>query len=223
MPTVFISGANRGIGLELAKLYASKKFKVFAAVRDLKTSDAVSKCAEVVELDVASAQSIAAVSSKFDNETIDILINNAGTFGPSQQSAVEMDFEGFLETLNVNTLGPLRLTQALLPALRRAAHAKIITISSNMGAMSSTNSDNVAYRASKAAVNKVMQCLATQMKQENIAVAALHPGWVRTDMGGANADISVGESAEGIYAVVRNLSLANTGKFLNYNGDDMSW
>jgi NAD(P)-dependent dehydrogenase (short-subunit alcohol dehydrogenase family) len=174
-------------------------------------------------LDVASAQSIAAVSSKFDNETIDILINNAGTFGPSQQSAVEMDFEGFLETLNVNTLGPLRLTQALLPALRRAAHAKIITISSNMGAMSSTNSDNVAYRASKAAVNKVMQCLATQMKQENIAVAALHPGWVRTDMGGANADISVGESAEGIYAVVRNLSMANTGKFLNYNGDDMSW
>jgi NAD(P)-dependent dehydrogenase (short-subunit alcohol dehydrogenase family) len=117
----------------------------------------------------------------------------------------------------------LRVTQALLPALQRAKAAKIITITSKMGSLSYAPSDHIAYRASKAAVNKVMQCVATDLKPKGIAVAVVHPGWVRTDMGGASADIDVGTSAKGIVSVINNLSLATTGQFWNYDGSAIQW
>jgi NAD(P)-dependent dehydrogenase (short-subunit alcohol dehydrogenase family) len=223
MTTVFITGANRGIGFELARTYADAGCRVVAAVRDAVRAKSVLGFAEVVQLDVADHDSLAALRVRFAEDTIDVLINNAGTIGPDDQSTAKMDFDGFLETLNINTLGPLRVTQALLPALQRSKAAKILTITSKMGSLSYAPSDHIAYRASKAAVNKVMQCVATDLKPKGIAVAVIHPGWVRTDMGGAGADIDVGTSAAGIVSVVEKLSIASTGQFWNYDGGIIQW
>ena len=223
MNTILITGANRGIGFELARRYADAGWRVVAGVQDVARAKSVLSFAECVEVDVAESASVAALAAKYSNDTIDVLINNAGVIGPETQSSSHMDFDGFLDTLNINTLGPLRITQALLPALQRAKVGKIITITSKMGSLSYASSDHIAYRASKAAVNKVMQCVATDMKPQGIAVAVIHPGWVRTDMGGAGADIDVSTSAKGIVAVIEKLSLATTGKFWNYDGSGIQW
>lgn len=223
MNTILITGANRGIGFELARRYADAGWRVVAGVQDVARAKSVLSFAECVEVDVAESASVAALAAKYSNDTIDVLINNAGVIGPETQSSSHMDFDGFLDTLNINTLGPLRITQALLPALQRAKVGKIITITSKMGSLSYASSDHIAYRASKSAVNKVMQCVATDMKPQGIAVAVIHPGWVRTDMGGAGADIDVSTSAKGIVAVIEKLSLATTGKFWNYDGSGIQW
>jgi NAD(P)-dependent dehydrogenase (short-subunit alcohol dehydrogenase family) len=134
-----------------------------------------------------------------------------------------MDFDGFAETLAVNTLGPLRVTQALLPCLRRSGAPIVAVISSGMGSMAYAKSDHIAYRASKAAVNKVVQCLATDLEGERIVVISIHPGWARTDMGGPLADIAPEESGAGIKALLDRITLADTGRFWSYNSSEMQW
>ena len=134
-----------------------------------------------------------------------------------------MDFDGFAKTLAVNTLAPLAVSQAFLPHLKRSSSPRILTVSSGMGRMSYAKSDRIAYRASKAAVNKVMQGLATDLEPMGIAVVMLHPGLVRTDMGGAGADIAPAESAAGILAVAEGLTLEGTGQFLNWDGSTVEW
>ena len=225
MPTLLITGAGRGIGLELAKAYSTAGFKVIAGVRSAANSRAKADLsfAEILDLEVTDPASVENLRAKMQGETIDVLINNAGIIGPDNQSTAEMDFDGFLKTLEINTVAPLRIVQAALPALLRASAPKLATISSLMGTLSSSASDHVAYRASKAAANKVIQCLATDLKAAGIAVASLHPGWVRTDMGGSGADISVEESARGIKAVLDKLTLKETGHFWNYNGTKLKW
>jgi NAD(P)-dependent dehydrogenase (short-subunit alcohol dehydrogenase family) len=220
MATVVITGGNRGIGLELAHLYAAAGDQLILGVRRPQSADALG---EIAPLDVADDLSVAAFAKALNNRPVDILINNAGIIGPNQQSALSTDFAGFLDVLNVNTLGPLRVTQALLPNLRQSKHAKMVVISSRMGSLSYSKSDRVAYRASKAAVNKLTQCLATDLAADNIAVAALHPGWARTDMGGPTADIAPEESARGLKAVIDGLSMAQSGQFLSYDGTVLAW
>jgi len=221
MALIVITGGNRGIGRELARLYAEGGDRVVLGVR--KPEAAGSLPGTALPLDVGDDGSAAAFAGLLEGEPIDVLINNAGVIGPDRQSALDADFAGFLDTLNVNTLGPLRVTQALLPNLRKAAGAKVAIVSSQMGSMSYAKSDHVAYRASKAAVNKVAQCLATDLAEEGIAVAALHPGWVRTDMGGPGADIAPEESAAGLKAVIDRLSPETTGRFWNYDGASLAW
>jgi NAD(P)-dependent dehydrogenase (short-subunit alcohol dehydrogenase family) len=223
MNTILITGANRGIGFELSRRYADAGWRVIAGVRDVARAQPLLPFAECAEVDVSKSASVAALAAKYGKDTIDVLINNAGVIGPDAQSSSHMDFDGFLDTLNVNTLGPMRVAQALLPALQRAKAAKIITITSKMGSLSYAPSDHIAYRASKAAVNKVMQCLATDMKPEGISVAVIHPGWVRTDMGGAGADIDVSTSAKGIMSVIEKLTISTTDLFWNYDGSAIQW
>jgi NAD(P)-dependent dehydrogenase (short-subunit alcohol dehydrogenase family) len=220
MATVVITGGNRGIGHELSRLYSDAGDTLVLGARRPQDTDA---SGEILPLDVSDDTSVAAFASALDGRPIDILINNAGVIGPDRQSALETDFSGFLDALNINTIGPLRVTQALLPSLRKARGAKVVIISSRMGSLSYAKSDRVAYRASKAAVNKLTQCLATDLAEEGIAVAALHPGWVRTDMGGPSADISVEESALGLKAVIDGLSMAKSGQFISYDGTALSW
>ena len=154
---------------------------------------------------------------------MDLLVNNAGVIGPQTPDALSMDYEGFAHTLAVNTIAPLRVAHAVLPALRRWGGAKIVTVSSQMGMMAYAKSDRIAYRASKAAVNKVMQGLATDLMDDGIAVMVVHPGWVRTDMGGPEADISVDESVQGLMAVIDGLSLETSGTFRAWNGRTVPW
>ncbi len=230
MSTILITGAARGIGLALTAAFADRGDTVIATVRN---PDHLTDLAAVVarrpglvevhRLAVDDPTSIAALAHRLGDRPIDVLINNAGVFGPERQSTLDMDFDGWLETLRINTMAPLAVSQALLPNLRRAEHAKILTISSGMGSMSQQKSDSVAYRSSKAAVNKVMQCLATDLSAEGIAVAVCHPGWVRTDMGGAGADISPEMSASGITRIVDRMSLARTPVFHVWDGGILPW
>ena len=230
MSSVLITGSNRGIGLALATLCAARGDHVTATCRDPNTAAELQALAgrqpgtvAILPLDVADAASVKALAARLGRQAIDVLINNAGVIGPARQSTLDMDFDGFAETLAVNTLAPLRMAQALLPNLRRSEAGKIATITSGMGSMSYARSDRIAYRTSKAAVNKVMQGLATDLKPLGISVLLLHPGWVKTDMGGAGADISVEDSARGILAQVDVLTLVRSGGFVDYAGRVMSW
>ncbi|WP_091737439.1 SDR family oxidoreductase [Phenylobacterium immobile] len=219
MSKVVISGASRGIGRQLARLYAARGDAVTGGARK---PDAAAGFTEQA-LEVSEDASVRSFAAGLDSDPVDVLINNAGVIGPDRQSTLDMDFEGFAQALAVNTIAPLRLTQALLPNLRKAAGGKVVIISSFMGSLSHASSNQAAYRVSKAGVNKLVQCLATDLAAEGIAVASIHPGWVRTDMGGANADISVEESAAGIQRVIDSLTLATTGRFWNYDGKALAW
>jgi NAD(P)-dependent dehydrogenase (short-subunit alcohol dehydrogenase family) len=134
-----------------------------------------------------------------------------------------MDFPGALDLFDVNTLGPLRLVQAFLPAMLRADNPRIALMSSGLGSMATEGATNIAYRAAKAALNKIAQGLAHDLKREKVTVVALNPGWVRTDMGGKNADLSVEESAVGLIEAIDALTLADTGRFIDYRGRDVPW
>ena len=221
MPTIVITGASRGIGAELARLYARGGGRVIGGARG---GGRPQNGVDLRALDVADGASVEAFAASLASEAVDLLINNAGVMGPSTSSTLAgMDFDGFAETLAINTLGPLRVTQALLPALRRAGGAKVAIISSQMGGSDYPGSHDVAYQASKAAVNKVAIALARDLKPEGVAVATLHPGWVRTDMGGAGADIDPADSAAGIKQVLDRLDLGSTGRFWNWDGSERGW
>ncbi|MBY0612538.1 MAG: SDR family oxidoreductase [Beijerinckiaceae bacterium] len=229
MTTFLITGANRGIGLELTRQALARGDSVIAAARDAgaQSLDALAAKAagrlQTIALDVVDEASVKAAATSLAGRAIDVLINNAGIIGPDRQSPLDMDFGGLAQTLAVNTIAPLRVTQALLPNLRKSNHPRIVTISSAMGSLSSAASDRIAYRASKAAVNKIMQGLASDLKRENIPAIVMHPGWVRTDMGGAGADLSPEQSASGILQVIDRLTLASTGAFINYDGKTLPW
>ena len=229
MAVVLITGANRGIGLALVKAYANRRDKVIATVRatsDRTELDAFVKTApkwiDVLEMDVADAAESGRARRKLEAEPIDVLINNAAIGGPERQTATDMDFDGLIETLNVNTIAPLRVATAFLPNVK-AAKGKIITLSSQMGQVQSASSDSLAYRVSKAAVNKLMRGLAAELKPQGIPVLIVHPGWVKTDMGGEGAPLTSDESAAQLQKLIDKLDIGSTGKFLAWNGKELAW
>ncbi|WP_193175504.1 SDR family oxidoreductase [Oricola nitratireducens] len=226
MTSLFVTGCGRGIGAELVRQAIGLGWDVAGSVRDGEAADRLQRQFperfRACVFDVTDTEAVSAAAAACPG-AIDILINNAGIIGPDRQSTLDMDFAGFAETLAVNTIAPLRVAQAFLPHLRRSANPRILTISSAMGRLSYMKSDRIAYRASKAAVNKVMQGLAVDLEGEGIAVRLVHPGWVRTDMGGSQADISVQESAAGILRIVEATTLADTGTFVDYDGSTIPW
>jgi NAD(P)-dependent dehydrogenase (short-subunit alcohol dehydrogenase family) len=228
MAVVLITGANRGIGLALVKAYAGRRDRVIACIRATSDRDALDaavaaapKWIEVIEMDVSDPLEIARTRRKLEAEPIDILINNAGIGGPDRQSATDMDFEGLEEALNINAIAPLRVATAFLPNVK-AAKGKIITLSSQMGA-TGASADNLAYRVSKQAVNRLMRGLATELKPQGIPVLIVHPGWVKTDMGGDGAQLSPEQSAAQLLKLIDKFDIASTGKFLAWNGKELAW
>lgn len=228
MAVVLITGANRGIGLALVKAYAGRRDKVFACIRATSDRDeldafarAQPKWVDIIEMDVSDPAQIGRVRRKLEAEPIDVLINNAGIGGPERQSAADMDFDGLEETLRVNTLAPLRVALAFLPNVK-AARGRIITVSSQMGA-TGASSDHLAYRVSKQAVNRLMRGLATELKPLGIPVLIVHPGWVKTEMGGEGAQLSPEDSAANLLKLIDKLDIASTGRFLAWNGKELAW
>ncbi len=228
MAVALITGANRGIGFALVKAYANRRDKVFATVRatsDRTELDAFAqthpKWVEVLEMDVSDPAEIGRVRRKLEAEPIDILINNAGISGPDRQSATDMDFDGLTETLGVNAIAPLRVANAFLPNVQ-AARGKIVTLSSQMGT-TGASSDSLAYRVSKQAVNRLMRALATELKAQGIPVLIVHPGWVKTDMGGEGAQLTPAESAAQLLKLIDKFDVASTGRFLAWNGKELAW
>lgn len=228
MTTLLITGTNKGVGLELTKIYAARGDTVYAACRnpaEAESLKAIEGDVKIVEVVVGDSASVTAMAASLEGVAIDVVVNNAGMAGPSfdQQSTYAMDFEGWAETFNVNSMGPVRVMQALLPNLRSGTEAKVVTITSQMGALSLDMVAAHAYCASKAAINKFMRMASIDLKKEDIAVGLIHPGWVQTDMGGPRADLTPLESAEGVAAVIDQLSLSNTGGFWKWNGETHDW
>ena len=228
MATILITGTNKGVGLELTKIYAARGDTVYAACRDPAGASALAEVlGEVVILPlvVGDSGSVTAMAEHLAGVTIDIVINNAGMKGPEfeEQNTYAMDFDGWAETFNVNSMGPVRVMQALMPNLKQAEAAKVVTITSQMGALSLDMPAAHAYCASKAAVNKFMRLASIDLKKDSVAVGLIHPGWVQTDMGGPRADLTPQESAEGIVAVVDQLSMDSTGGFWKWNGETHDW
>ncbi len=228
MPTVLITGASRGIGLELVRCYADGSASVIACCRHPEAATALGTIAgdvTVMPLDVADAASVAALAASLGDRPVDILINNAGISGPSydHQSVYSMDFDGWAEAFAVNAMGPVRMLQALMSNLKASHDARVVNITSQMGAMSLDMTVAYAYCTSKAALNKFMRMAAIELKPQGIKVCLIHPGWVQTDMGGPNAEITPEASAQGIVRVVEGLNADNTGSFWKWNGETHDW
>lgn len=228
METVLITGANRGIGLALSRRFAEGGYRVVACCRDPQTAESLNAISgggliSVSQLDVADDRSVSDFCSSLGQQAIDVLINNAGVMGGDRQGLADMDYAAWRNAMEVNTFAPFRMTAALRDNLARAARPRVITISSQMGALSRKSKGSVAYRSSKAAVNKVMQVLALELQSEGIIACPVHPGWVRTDMGGSDADISVDESADGIFNLIQKLTTEHSGRFWTWKGEEHLW
>lgn len=222
MPTILITGANRGLGLEFARQYAAEGWRVLATVRDPLSGRAASEAgAEVYVADVSDPASIRRLKDGLKGARLDILLNNAGTYG-QHQSLTDLDPEEFLRVVRVNTLAPLMVAQAFADQMEQGGI--IATVSSKMGSVAENNSGGFyAYRASKAGVNMVVKSLALDLAGRGIAAVALSPGWVRTDMGGPDAPLSPPEAVTGMRRVLAKVSLSDSGKFFHFDGSEVPW
>ena len=229
MAVVLITGANRGIGLELARQYAAEGWRVHACCRrPAEASDLVAALKGhdglVHALDVTDGAAIAALREALDNEAIDVLINNAGVIGGERQDFGAVDYEAWERTLRTNVLGPYRVSEALADLVGASERRVIANVSSLMGSIADNGSGgDYIYRSSKTALNMVSVNLARELAGQAITVLALHPGWVRTDMGGAGAAIDVKTSIRGMTNVITRLGIKDNGRFINYDGFDIPW
>ena len=222
--TVLITGANRGIGLEYARQFAAKGYKVIGTVRDPADAKELSAMADRVEqLDVADATSVKALAQRMQGVPVDILVNNAGMFDRRDLTVDKVDFTVMEQTLAVNTLGPLRVTQALMPNLRAGKRRTIVNMSSELGSIERSSGRWYAYRTSKAALNQITRTMSAELAPEGFICVVLHPGWVRTDMGGAAATYSPQESVAGLVAVIEKLAPADNGRFYDFRGTAIPW
>ncbi len=220
MATVLITGANRGIGLELCRQLHERGDQVIGACRSTSPELAALGVRTVTGLDVASDEDVGRLSETVGQTRIDLLLLNAGVL--SHESLEDLNFDRMRYQFEVNSLGPLRITKALLPNL--GAGSKIAIITSRMGSIDdNTSGGRYGYRMSKAAVNMAGVSLACDLKPRQIAVGIIHPGFVRTDMTGHEGLIDPPESASGIIARIDQLDLHNTGGFWHENGEILPW
>ncbi|MDA8230486.1 MAG: SDR family oxidoreductase [Magnetospirillum sp.] len=222
MPTIVITGANRGLGLEFARQYAADGWRVLAVVRDPVKGRAASEAgAEVYVCDVADPAQIARLKTSLAGIPIDVLLCNAGVYG-ERQSLGSIDPEEFLRVVRINALGPLLLAEALAPQL---TGLKIVAaVSSKMGSVADNISGGVyAYRASKAALDMVVKSLSLDLKERGVVAVALSPGWVRTDMGGMSAPLDAPTAVGGMRRVLAGLTPGDSGKFLHWDGSEVPW
>lgn len=224
MARILITGANRGIGRALAARLSGLGHEVIAASRRAAEPRPEEPNLRHVDLDVTDQRSIAAAAAALADAPLDIVVNNAGIFGPRGAGLGRIDDAVWHEVFATNVIGAYRVSEAFLPHLRRGREKKLVTISSRMGSMgANTTGGEYVYRSSKAAVNAVMRSLAVDLAAEGITVAVLHPGWVRTDMGGAGATLDVATSAAGLAQVILGLQPADSGGFFNYDGAPVVW
>lgn len=219
-----VTGANRGIGLELVRQLLARKQRVTATARQPERAEALQQllgdfgdALRIVTLDVGNDASIAALATTLGSQPLDVLINNAGV--GSNDNLMSFSREQALAIYATNAVSPMLVTRALLPALRAATSAKVVNISSLMGSVAdNTSSGSHAYRMSKAALNMATKCLAIDLARDGVVVAAMHPGWVKTDMGGKRAPIEVEDSAKGILKVVDGLDAKAAGALIDFTG-----
>ena len=225
MQTFLVTGANRGIGLELVRRALALGHRVHATCRDPARAEELSALdgpPEVHALEVTDAAATGALAERLDGQALDVLINNAGLMG-ERQSPHDMDYREWLDAFAVNAIAPWRMAVAFAAHLDASPRPRVATLTSQMGSLTRAGGDRVAYRSSKAAANMAMRTLAVEWRERGITVCALHPGWVRTDMGGSAAALGPTESAAGLLRVIDGLSIADSGRFLDHEGDELPW
>lgn len=222
--TYLITGANRGIGLEYATQLRARGDTVIATCRDVeKAAELKATGAEVMGLDVTSEPSIAELGKALSGRAIDVLINNAGVSSTSK-SLADCTQEELAKVLLVNSIAPMLVTKAALPALKKGNGKLIVHISSQLGSIANnTGGSSYGYRASKAALNQLNRSLAAELAPEGFHTLCMHPGWVRTDMGGPNATLSTEESVRSMLGVIAKAREVASGSFLNFDGKPLPW
>ncbi|RTZ71455.1 MAG: short-chain dehydrogenase [Gammaproteobacteria bacterium] len=232
METVLITGSNRGLGLEWARQYAEAGWRVLATCRRPEQAESLTRLARrhpgvsIHRLDVTLPKQVEALAGELAGERLDLLVNNAGVYFErwGRDRLGQIDYPAWMETFSVNTLGAFRVTEALLPCLVRSEKALVVNISSHMGSIADIQAPNdYAYRSSKAALNAASRGLAHELAARGIGLLLLHPGWVRTRMGGESAPLSVQESVHGMREIVQRFDLDQSGHFYRYDGVELPW
>jgi NAD(P)-dependent dehydrogenase (short-subunit alcohol dehydrogenase family) len=231
MPSVLITSANRGLGLEFVAQYLAADWRVYAACRQPESAGELQQLAEgksdrvtLLAMDVTSAASIARAAASVHGQAIDVLINSAGIIGASGQRTGNVDYAAWAQVLDVNTMGPLRVTEAFVDHVARSERRLVVTITSGMGSIAdNTSGGSIAYRSSKAAVNMVMRSASIDLAPRKICCVVVNPGWVKTDMGGPNATLSATASVAAMRRLIETLGLSQSGKFFNYDGREYPW
>jgi NAD(P)-dependent dehydrogenase (short-subunit alcohol dehydrogenase family) len=223
MPLALITGANRGLGLEFSRQYVRDGWQVIGCCRDPGAAGELAGAgAEVMKLDVTQASDVTAASRRLVGRSIDLIVCNAGVTGPRTSVLSPVTQAEFDQVMRTNVLGPMWISAALAGNVRPGG--KIAYLSSRMGSIGTMgNAGSALYRASKAALNAVVKAVALELAARGVTALALHPGWVKTDMGGASADIDAGTSVTGMRAVIERAGLPVSGHFLDYTGIEIPW
>ncbi len=231
MSSVLITGTNRGIGLELVRQYLSEGWQVYATARDLLKATALQQLAtdnpdllQIYSLDVTNHEQRLVLAEQLKNTPIDILINNAGVYGQGDAFFGNTNVEQWLEALRINTIAPMKIMELFANNIALGEKKIIASMSSKMGSMDDNGSGgSYVYRSTKAALNAIMVSVAHDLKSSGITAVILHPGWVRTDMGGPNGEINVQQSAERLRSILASVHIENSGNFYDIDGSIIPW
>ena len=221
MPTVLITGASRGLGREFARQFAAQNWRVIATCRNPAAADLEG---EVHALDVTDDHCVRSLADTLVGEPIDLLLNNAGVYGPRDSDFGRIDYDAWDEVLRINAMAPIRVAEAFAGHVLRSELKQMVFISSVMGSIAETSVGNgFIYRSSKSCLNMAVNILANQLRPSGATCVLFHPGWVRTDMGGPSAAIDPTESVSGMMSVIKRLKPEDSGRFMNYDGFDFPW
>jgi NAD(P)-dependent dehydrogenase (short-subunit alcohol dehydrogenase family) len=238
MPSILITGANRGLGFGLAKLYVADGWRVFACCRNPDSASELSAVADASngsltlhKVDVEDHASIDSLAASLKDQPIDVLLNVAGYYGKiivtdpgGLQEFGTSDYSEWDKTMRINVYGPMKMAEALIDNVIASDQKKLVTLSSVIGSIGGNNVGKIyPYRASKAAVNAIMKSMAVDFKEKGVTAIPMHPGWVRTEMGGPVADIDADTSTAGMKKVIDGLTLADSGKYMVYDGSELPW
>lgn len=228
---ILITGANRGIGLEMVKFSMEQGWSVFACCRNPHNAENLFNIAKLsngqISVHIADMQelgTIQALSYELRNDAIDILINNAGIYGCDKNTFGSVDVESWLQAFQVNSIAPLKMVEAFSEQLLMGNRKLVACMSSKMGSMADNGYGNsYIYRSSKAALNAVVKSLSIDLKEQGIISVALHPGWVKTDMGGPDAEITTRQCVKQLFSNLSELTIKDSGRFIDIDGRDIPW
>ncbi|MCT2537888.1 SDR family oxidoreductase [Aquibacillus koreensis] len=228
---ILITGANRGLGLAMAAYGVENGHHVYAGVRDPEgnASEALrdlqakhAESLEILKLDVTSEDSVVEASSQLKNKQLDVIVNNAGLLNEREHTVEELDLEACMLAFDVNTLGPIRVVKHFLPLLEQGEKQSIINVSSEAASLTNSYSGDYPYGMSKVALNMLTEKLHVYLKEKDIQVLSVHPGWMKTDMGGEKAPTNPADTAEGIFALMeRKVTVDSKYQFVDYLGNPM--
>ena len=228
---ILITGASRGIGLEMVRYGMDQGWDILACCRNPQQAEKLLSMAQlsngrvsVFLADMSELATLQALAYELRHEAIDMLINNAGVYGSDKNCFGQVDANDWLETFKVNTIAPMKMSELFVEQLSMGRSKVIACLSSKMGSMDdNTSGGSYIYRSSKAALNAVVKSMSHDLADKGIKCVALHPGWVKTDMGGPNAEISTKESVSQMFNTLLNLEAEDSGRFIDIDGADIPW